>query len=91
LRFSLNYVEASPVNDLIPLDLIGSGEWAEVAEVSGEPAWVGRLAELGVRTGSRVQVLRPGRPCILRVEGCRLSVRPGRDTQILVRPVALAS
>jgi ferrous iron transport protein A len=79
------------VNDLIPLDLIGSGEWAEVAEITGEPAWVGRLAELGLRRGSRLQVLQPGRPCILRIGGSRLSVRHNHDTQILVRPLAFAS
>ena len=89
MRFSLNNEPA--VNDLVPLDLIESGQWAEVAEVSGEPAWVGRLGELGVRTGTRLQVLQPGRPCILRIGGCRLSLRSDWDAQILVRPLAFAS
>jgi ferrous iron transport protein A len=79
------------MTDLIPLDLIGSGEWAEVAEIIGEVAWICRLAELGLRRGSRFQVLQPGRPCILRVGGSRLSVRHNHDTQILVRPLAVAS
>ena len=78
------------MNELIPLEMIPWGEWVEVAEVHGEPAWVGRLAEMGVRYGCRVKVLQPGRPCILQVGGARLSLR-GEHAQILVRPLALAS
>jgi len=78
------------VDELIPLELVGWGEWAEVAEVSGEPTWIGRLAEMGVRHGCRIKVLQPGRPCILQVGGARLSLR-GEHAQILVRPLAIAS
>ncbi len=74
---------------LLPLDCLPSGEWAEVAEVAGEPRWVGRLAELGLRIGSLVKVLQPGSPCLLEVGGCRLSLRIGDTSQILVRPAAL--
>jgi Fe2+ transport system protein FeoA len=71
----------------MPVELLDSGEWGDVAEVSGEPQWVGRMAELGVRTGSRLQVLQPGCPCLLLVGGTRLSLRGGLAMQILVRPV----
>jgi Fe2+ transport system protein FeoA len=67
--------------------LLCSGEWGDVAEVTGEPHWVGRMAELGVRTGSRLQVLQPGSPCLLLVGGARLSLRSELPMQILVRPV----
>ncbi len=81
-----------PVNydTLLPLELLRSGEWADVAEVSGEPALVGRMAELGVRSGSRLRVLQPGSPCLLQIGGCRLSLRMDWATQILVRPVCAA-
>jgi Fe2+ transport system protein FeoA len=75
---------------LLPLELLCSGEWADVAEVTGDPALVGRMAELGVRSGSRLQVLQPGSPCLLQVGGCRLSLRTDLATQVLVRPVAVA-
>jgi ferrous iron transport protein A len=80
------------VNDnvLLPLELLNSGEWADVAEVSGEPTWVGRLAELGVRAGCRLCMLRPGSPCLLQVGGCRLSLRGECAMRILVRPIACA-
>jgi ferrous iron transport protein A len=72
---------------LLPLELLNCGEWADVAEVYGEPTWVSRLAELGVRVGCRVRVLQPGSPCLLQIGGVRLSLRSDRATQILVRPI----
>ena len=72
---------------LLPLEYLRPGEWADVAEVTGEPGWVGRLAELGLRTGSRLLLLQPGWPCLLQIGGSRLSLRGKEGTQILVRPV----
>lgn len=73
---------------LMPLDMLQAGEWGEVAEVSGHEAWVGRLAELGIRLGCRVQVVQPGSTCLLNLDGCKLCLRPGECSQILVRPVS---
>ena len=73
---------------LLPLDLLQPGEWADVAEVSGDPSWVCRMAELGVRSGCRLRMLQGGCPCLLQVEGCRLSLRGESLMQIFVRPVA---
>ena len=67
------------------------GDWADVADVSGEAGWVGRMAELGVRAGCRLRVLQPGSPCLLQVGGCRLCLRGECLMQILVRPVASAA
>src|SRR5262249_11524996 len=75
---------------LMPVEFLSSGEWGDVAEVSGEPHWVGRMAELGVRAGSRLQVLQPGSPCLLLVGSARLSLRGEMAMQILVRPVSRA-
>ena len=72
---------------LLPLESLRPGEWADVAEVTGEPGWVGRLAELGLRTGCRLLLLQPGWPCLLQIGGSRLSLRGNKGTQILVRPV----
>jgi Fe2+ transport system protein FeoA len=75
--------------ELLPLELLGAGMWAEVEDVSGEPGWVSRLAELGVRIGCRLHVLQPGTPCLLQVGESRLSLRGDDAAQILVRPVAV--
>jgi ferrous iron transport protein A len=97
LRFNLNKatwavvrIAAVHADVLLPVELMGSGEWGDVAEVSGEPHWVGRMAELGVRAGSRLQVLQPGSPCVLLVGSSRLSLRGDLAMQILVRPVSRA-
>ena len=76
--------------ELLPLEILTSGDWGEVAEVHGEPAWVGRMAELGIRAGCRIQVVRAGNPCLLQVGNTRLSLRGDRAMQILVYPVAAA-
>jgi ferrous iron transport protein A len=75
---------------LLPLDLVQPGEWAEVEEVLGGPSWVSRLAELGLRSGSKLQVLRQGSPCLLRIGGSRLSLRGEPGTRVLVRPLFAA-
>ncbi|MBA4187235.1 MAG: ferrous iron transport protein A [Planctomycetaceae bacterium] len=72
---------------LMPLDMLRAGEVAEVEEVSGQAAWIGRLAELGIRQGCRVRVVQAGSPCLLDVDGCKLCLRGGECSQILVRPV----
>jgi len=71
----------------MPLELLQPGEWADIAEVSGEPAWVCRMAEMGLCTGCRLQMLQAGCPCLLRVGGGRLSLRADCRQSILVRPV----
>ena len=76
------------LDSLLPLELLRPGEWADVAEVRGEPSWVGRLAELGLRSGSRLLLLQSGWPCLLQVGDSRLSLRGEQGMQILVRPVA---
>jgi Fe2+ transport system protein FeoA len=73
---------------LMPLDMLAAGEVGEVAEVSGVASWVGRLAELGIRQGCRVRVVQSGSPCLLDVGGCKLCLRGGECSQILVRPVS---
>jgi Fe2+ transport system protein FeoA len=71
----------------LPLECLRPGEWAVVAEVTGEPGWVTRMAELGLRTGCRLLSLQSGWPCLLQIGGSRLSLRGTEGTRILVRPV----
>jgi ferrous iron transport protein A len=97
LRFSLNNTAVEQLFEttmapggrdvLLPLELLSCGEWADVVELYGDPAWVSRLAELGVRVGCRLRVLQPGKPCLLQIGSVRLSLRSDLATQVLVRPV----
>ena len=75
---------------LWPLECLRPGEWADVADVVGDPSWVARLAKLGVRVGARLQMLRDGSPCLLQIGGGRLSLRGDHAMQVLVRPLAHA-
>jgi Fe2+ transport system protein FeoA len=75
------------VNTLVSLERLRPGEWADVAEVFGEPGWADRLAELGLFTGCRLRVLQAGWPCLLQIGGGRLSIRGAAGTRILVRRV----
>jgi ferrous iron transport protein A len=74
--------------DLLPLDMLRPGQWADVADVGGDPAWVCRMAELGLQAGCRVQMVQGGTPCMLRVAGCKLCLRGDDSAQILVRPLS---
>ncbi len=72
---------------LLPLDLVRAGEECEIAEVGGDPSWVGRLAELGLREGTRLCVVQPGTPCLLMVANGKICLRGQECGQILVRPI----
>jgi ferrous iron transport protein A len=72
---------------LLPLEMLQPGEWADVADVSGDPCWVGRMAEMGIRAGCRLRLLQNGSPCLLDVGGCRLCLRGDTCSRILVRPL----
>jgi Fe2+ transport system protein FeoA len=76
------------INNLLPLEMLRPGEWADVAELHGEPAWIGRMTELGLGIGSRLRMVQCGRPCLLQVGDSRLSLRGDWAVQILVRPIA---
>jgi ferrous iron transport protein A len=73
---------------MLPLECLRPGEWGEVGDVSGEPGLIARLAELGLRIGCRLRMIRGGSPCLVQIGGGRLSLRGDDAMQILVRPVA---
>ncbi|MCI0641784.1 MAG: ferrous iron transport protein A [Gemmataceae bacterium] len=76
------------MQDLIPFELLGIGQWADVSDIGGDSRWVSRLAELGLRIGARVRILQPGSPCLVQVGEARFCLRGDDLGQILVRPVA---
>ena len=54
--------------------------------VLGQPAEVHRLEEIGLRGGTNVQMIRPGSPCIIRLDGNRLCLRADELVSVMVRP-----
>ncbi|MDZ4683900.1 MAG: FeoA family protein [Planctomycetaceae bacterium] len=69
---------------VVPLELLKSGEEGRVCEIDGRPDFVHRLAEMGLRTGATVRMLRPGSPCILDLDHQRLSFRADQVASVFV-------
>ena len=68
--------------ELIPLDCLPAGASAKVGRLEGRPEHVKRLEEMGLRQGMTLEVVRPGRPCIVRIGCNRLCLR--QDTRLCV-------
>ena len=70
----------------IPLKTLRAGQHAEIASLIGRAQDVARLAEMGLRRGTPVLVIRNGITCILQLEGNRLCIRLSSELVILVNP-----
>jgi Fe2+ transport system protein FeoA len=78
------------MNELIPLDCLQTGEIGQVVEIVGRPEQVQRMREIGLRGGAEIEVVRSGRPCILRLAGQTLCFRASEFLNVLVRPAVPA-
>lgn len=78
------------MHESFPLDLLDAGQCGAVAALLGEPGAVHRLEELGLRRGAEIEMIRPGSPCIVRLGGQRLCLRPDDSVHVLVRLGAVA-
>jgi Fe2+ transport system protein FeoA len=74
------------MDEAIPLEYLLPGQQGIVEEVVGSPDAIGRLGELGLRTGQPVEIVQAGSPCIVRVNGQKLCFREGEALGVLVRP-----
>ena len=72
------------MHDLLPLVALRSGQVAEVRQLAGAAEQVRRLRELGLGEGSVLEVVRGGRPCIVRIANTTLSFRDGELVSVLV-------
>jgi ferrous iron transport protein A len=63
------------MNTPIRLDQLRSGQTARISRVLGRADQVHRLQEFGLQGGMRIEMFRPGNPCILRVAGNKLCLR----------------
>jgi Fe2+ transport system protein FeoA len=78
------------MNELIPLDCLQTGEIGQVVEIIGRPDQVQRMREIGLWGGAEIEVVRSGRPCILRLAGQTLCFRASEFLNVLVRPAVPA-
>ena len=74
-------------NRPIPLEHLQRGQTACISRVAGHPDHVLRLEEFGLRGGARIEMFRPGSPCIVRLAGNKLCLRP--DDRVCIHVVRL--
>lgn len=91
LKLSLNstygipsMIAPSPTATVVPLDLLHADEEAHIVELLGNCQHIHRLEEMGLQAGTRVRMVRPGAPCLLAIDGKRISLRLDGLTEILV-------
>jgi Fe2+ transport system protein FeoA len=77
-------VVASLLAIQVPLDAMRDGESGYVSDISGPPAVVNRLQELGLRVGEHVEMLRSGPPHLLQLGETRLCFRSNPDVTVVV-------
>ncbi len=71
--------------EFVPLTLLRSGQVGEIYQLFGAPDQVRRLEELGMRAGARLEMVRCGAPCIVRINGSKFCFRNDDSLSILVR------
>jgi ferrous iron transport protein A len=71
---------------MVPISLLRPGQVAEIHELVGPIEHVRRLEELGLRRGARLESLRGGSPCIVRIDGTTLCVRDDGLVRVFVSP-----
>jgi len=73
------------VDAVVSIRQLEAGQKARVEELVGDDDYVHRLEELGLRSGTYLEVFRAGNPCILRTVGGKLCLRSDDRLDILVR------
>ena len=76
------------IDKSVPLNNLHAGQSAFVIRVTGQPDYVHRLEEFGLRGGTRVQMFRPGNPCILRMAAGKVCFRSDDLLNVFVEPDA---
>ena len=77
--------------EVLPLDMLRAGEEANIVELTGNASQIHRLAEMGFCPGACIRMVRCGSPCLLALEGKRLSIRLSHDTEVMVAMAASMS
>lgn len=67
------------------LEQLTHGKSAKIVDLIGSSTEVSLLADVGLRIGATVRMLRAEKPCVVRVAGSRICLRP-RQVQVIVQP-----
>lgn len=69
---------------IVPLELMTTGEVGRVCDVDGSPEFVVRLQEMGLNVGAGVKMVKSGSPCIVAVNEQRFSLRFDECATVMV-------
>jgi Fe2+ transport system protein FeoA len=72
-----------PIHDLL------AGQSACIHRIVGHPDHVHRLHEFGLCDGVRIEMFRPGNPCIIRIAGNKICIRADELFSVLVVPTGI--
>lgn len=72
------------MSQVLPLQLLGTGESGLVRDLHGNARLIARLEEMGLRAGAHVRMVQPGEPCIVALDHQRLSLRGEEEAMVLV-------
>jgi len=75
------------VKKTISLQQLPAGHAAFIHLIQGDPDQIHRLEEIGLRGGSRIEMFRPGNPCIIRLAGNKICLRADDLLHVLVEPI----
>lgn len=75
------------VKKTISLHLLPAGQAAFIRRIQGNPDHIHRLEEIGLRGGLRIEMFRPGNPCIIRLAGNKICLRADDMLHVLVEPI----
>ncbi len=73
--------------DLMPLSALRAGAQGQIHSIMGNTELVRHLAEIGLRCGTHLEMVRPGTTCILRIDGAKLCVRGDELLRVMVSPL----
>lgn len=74
----------------VPLRTLRAGDSARVERVAAGGSLIRRLREMGLHDGAELRMVRPGSPCIIRLDGQTLCFRAAELDAILVQPAPAA-
>jgi len=79
-----NKADLNAICNIEPLHGLRSGEVAFICDMRIDPRTAKRLADLGFIGGARIEMIRPGRPCLVRINGTRVGLGWGYQKRVLV-------
>ena len=74
---------------MVPLSHLVTGQKAEIGQLLGRSDNVRRLTEMGFSSGTALEMIRSGSPCIIRLGGQRICIRANELMSVLVHPGAV--